>query len=359
MLLPSEKLQSVGAIGLMQSVLDDVEERGEELRQTRALSHEEKMVKAQIKRSEELRQADSKISDYFFSEQSVDPHALLAKYAEKLGEKLGVEQNDGESAFSFGRRMLDAINDLTPTTAMKLEKELGLSEVGLTLEDLANAFSNPYSAQGQHVEDVLVEANDGQPHSKIIDGKKVIERLENIAKDRSIEEMKVDLAHSDAGEVEDPEELKADIDKERASEKLEQVQKLADVIGDAIQSGKPGEDPLSNDNVTTLLALAGNGDGATEMLAPSRGTDEPVASQSDDDGHADALERSFGASEAELKAALGAVLNDQAEQGEKDATDDFDGELIVQEGEDGVYKLLRRKSDDDASAADATGRAPA
>ncbi|WP_137933945.1 hypothetical protein [Mesorhizobium comanense] len=93
-------------------------------------------------------QARAKISDAMFSVNNVDATEMKVKLIERLGEQFGIKRSDYKSMTQYGadiKRAVDALK-AKPDSALaiaRIEKELGLDKLGVTLDDLVNAAVDP------------------------------------------------------------------------------------------------------------------------------------------------------------------------------------------------------------------------
>lgn len=83
-----------------------------------------------------------------FSVNSLDVTALKVSLIERAGQELGVKQSDYASPREYGAALKQAFASLqrNPDAYLvikEIEKKLGLDEIGISLEDLINAVSDP------------------------------------------------------------------------------------------------------------------------------------------------------------------------------------------------------------------------
>ena len=94
------------------------------------------------------------------------------------------------------------------------------------------AIANPWSDTGLKVKNALAEKADGE-RTMTREMRKVIQRLEDVADPKTIEELQQDRTKSEPGRIEDEEtraEREQKIQALKASEKLEDVQDLQDAV---------------------------------------------------------------------------------------------------------------------------------
>lgn len=93
-------------------------------------------------------QVRAKAVEAMFSVNSLDVTALKISLIERAGQELGVKQSDYATTREYGAALQQAFLSLQrkPNSYLiikEIEKKLGLDEIGISLEDLINAISNP------------------------------------------------------------------------------------------------------------------------------------------------------------------------------------------------------------------------
>ncbi len=107
-------------------------------------------------------QAEASISESVFSVNHKSASELKLDLLERTGREFGLEMNSFDSPQEFGtalRRLVSKLR-LEPNGEMALkamERKLGLDELGLNIDDIVNAASDPDGDAGKRVEKALAE----------------------------------------------------------------------------------------------------------------------------------------------------------------------------------------------------------
>lgn len=354
MILPSAKLQSAGIISLMQSTLNDTEKREQEAQKTREPSREDKMLKAYADHAKGLKDAKSKINQYFFSLSEDDPHALKVRLFKDLASRLGIDINTVGSSYKLGAEISDKLRKMPALEKEKLAIDLKLPKMGLTLDGLVKAILNPWGKDSSKVENAVSGANHTRTYSAQLDGQKVLQRLSKMSEKQTLEDLKVDKAFQDPGEIVDPEtkaETNKDIAEKEASQKLNQARKQAETMTKVHQKqkdrqGGPAQTSSGLDQTTVITALAS--ENASQVKAV-REAGKGGQSSSKDKNNLDAPIE--GNNQTELNIKLGQRLDAIDKQGKADTQANIHAEMTVELDETGAYKILRRKAESRNSGA--------
>lgn len=83
-----------------------------------------------------------------FDPKAIDVTEMKTRLFERLGEKLGISMDDFEKMSDFGRAIRDAVNALKKEpdgylVLAKIADELGLDELGISLDTLVEAVVDP------------------------------------------------------------------------------------------------------------------------------------------------------------------------------------------------------------------------
>ncbi|MDI7862968.1 hypothetical protein MRS76_13475 [Rhizobiaceae bacterium n13] len=208
-----------------------------------------------------------------------DPMAELAARI-AIGAGLSGEEDDFEIQIS--RALMTARSKL-PENVASLEKATGLKELGLTATDMIAAIANPWSETAQKVKDALSEQAKGEKsmtHGML----KIIQRLEDVADPKTLEELQREEAAPEPGHIEDEEtkaERKRDILKLENSDKLEDVLKLQEAVKEHLdkagEHSDRGETQSSvASDVQAIQLLSALADGSETAKSP-RKADQPLS----------------------------------------------------------------------------------
>lgn len=347
MLLPTQQAFGQAATGLMQSMLDDIEERRKEQEQKRAgKTANDPMVEARISASDEARRARENIAEAFFNGGAKSITEQKLELMDQLGKELGISRDDFRSSYGYGKAIEDAVAALDPASAIDLKDKLALDDLGISLTELVAAIKNPYGDEDTKLETALQKRSGDGKHSNV-EIAKIVQRLEDTADPKSLEELKAGPQGWDPTRVEDAEtraERDADILAAEASEKLEDVQEMHEALSESSDEGFSGEAPDGQaPNVDSLmLQVLAAGAEAQEPVP----TDEETATQGAEDGEtAVPLEVGPTLREAQEAAKAEAVGEAELEADVADAANDNEatGIVSVYLDESGIYSFLKEK----------------
>lgn len=104
-------------------------------------------------------QARSKIDSALFGSTAVDPTAMKVHLMERLGEKFGISMDDFASPRDFGTAIKEAVGQLKlrdgAAAIVALEKDLGLDELGISLDTLVGAIMDTGGKDDQKLDAAL------------------------------------------------------------------------------------------------------------------------------------------------------------------------------------------------------------
>lgn len=289
----------------------------------------------------------------------------MTKMAARFVTRYGLTQNEGEDDKAYSKRIGEAMADVRkpmPASIEELEKKTGLRDLGLTAAQMVEAIKNPHGTQAKAIQEILDDTarTDG---TSTEDTQVAIQRLEDIADPKSIEELKLERTHQpDPTRVENAEtrkEREEDIRKLEAGEKLEDVQDVQDTIekvNDAVlnapgSTGAPaGEGQPAAEAVTAgdlLLTLAAGAEIAqieeqAETTAASNSTAERIDTIDTEAGTTDTSEEAKEEADAAVLLARAGPGDAAAPVGE-DA--EANGILSVSLDENGIYEILKRQAE--------------
>ena len=104
MLLPTEQAFGQAATGLLQSMLDQIEERRKEQEEKRVgKTANDPMVEARITASEEARRSRENIAEAFFNGGTKSITEQKIELMDQLGKKLGINRDDYRSSYGYGK----------------------------------------------------------------------------------------------------------------------------------------------------------------------------------------------------------------------------------------------------------------
>lgn len=351
MLLPTQQSSGLAATNLMRSMLDGIEEQRKKEEAERTGKERDKITEARIGASEEAKRAKDKIATALFGAGSADPGKLKLDLIERLGKKLGIDTDEAKSGYRLGKAMEDVLKGMSSTDISKLSEEIGLNDLGVTMETLINAIKNPYADDGKRLKEALLkQANGGKLGTEV---ERVTQRLEDVADPKTLEELKLGPKGYDPTRVEDDEtkaERQEDIKAAEAGKKLEDVQKTQDIIEkkndedvtEADATGTGGSADAASANAIALISVFA---AAAEQIDSS-----DDAASDDAAGEQEASAQGKGAAKNELPTnGSGTTPNELNADALEELTspeipgDDQAGILPVSVDEIGLYELLKKK----------------
>ncbi|WP_105438853.1 hypothetical protein [Neorhizobium sp. T25_13] len=344
MLLPTQQTYGLAATNMMQSMLDGIEEQRKKDEEQRTGKKSDPVTEARISASEDARRARDKITSALFGVTKTDPNELKIELVDRLAAKLGIDTDEARSSYKLGRALEDTLKEMMPDKIGELVEDLGLEDIGISMDTLLSAIKNPYGDDNQRLMDGLNrKANGGKLDTEV---ERVVQRLEDVADPKTLEELKIGPQGYDPTRVEDAEtraERQADIEAAEAGRKLEDVQKIQDVIekkndkANAEPAADGATDTASVDD-TALLALFA---AAAEQAAGSDTGDAADSLVSDDSSSKD---ESSDAVLAENEAPTNEMAAKAIEELAAENADQSYADIVpVHVDEIGIYELLKKK----------------
>lgn len=211
-----------------------------------------------------------------------DPMAALAARIAKAAGLTGKEEDFGDQM----SRAIMATRATLPKNVSDLEESTGLKQLGISARQMIAAIANPYGDEARAVKDAL---NDRMQGTRFMTREtlKIIQRLEDVADPKTKEELQAERGEERIGEINDAEvkaEREEDIKALDAQGKLEDVQKLQDIVKEHIDASKDkkAEDadtqkPVDISPETALISVLA----ATpkEEATPAENEDEPAKTE--------------------------------------------------------------------------------
>jgi hypothetical protein len=259
-----------------------------------------------------------------------EPMAALAARIAKDAGLTGKEEDFGVQV----SKAIMAVRATAPKTVNDLEESTGLKELGISAQQMIAAIANPYGDAARAVKDAL---NDQMQGSQFMtrETMKVIQRLEDVADPKTKEELQAERGENRMGEINDAEvaaEREKDIQTREAQGKLEDVQKLQDVVKEHIDAsadekaqGAEGQGPVDISSEIALISVLAAA--PAPEAAPAENDNEPVKTDATATTEADAKDDA-----EKLLNALAVV--DTAR----------DAILPISIDDNGIYALLKKKA---------------
>jgi hypothetical protein len=300
-------------------------------------------MEARISAGVDAKRARDKIAEALFGVNNADPNKLKMQLIERLATKLGIDLDEERSNFALGRAIEEAVKQLglDSTQISKLEEELGLKAAGISLATAIDAIKNPYGDDNIRLLDGLSKAANGGRGS--FDVARVVQRLEDVADPKTLEELKLGPQGHDPTRIEDAEtraERRQDIKALEASEKLEDVQEMQNAVKErndkATRPVNTDETAPTANAAEDMILVLGATVEQTRDAAP--GSDEPVQEPGTDDAtQGNALAAADDTEINEVNAeAVEAVTAEELTKTQADVLSIFVDEI-------GLYELLKKK----------------
>ncbi|MCV9962201.1 hypothetical protein OIU34_09850 [Pararhizobium sp. BT-229] len=271
---------------------------------------------------------------------------LLARFVVRNG----LERAEGEDAADYKLRMRAALTEARagmPSSVAEVEAKSGLRDLGITAREMIEAIKHPYGNTAQKIETIL---DDTAVEEKFLtaDVSKVLQRLEEVADPKTIEELKAERLQKDPTRVEDAEtrkEREESIRALEAGEKLEDVEDLHEVIresNEAVIKGETGGKPSLDANsgalaIQTIQVLAAGVEIAEAQASIESSNANQVAASEKGAESTEVREAPSAEDQAVMLARAGQA---NEEQREEDAQKDI---FAVGIDENGIYELLAKK----------------
>ncbi|MDX8520851.1 hypothetical protein [Mesorhizobium dulcispinae] len=102
--------------------------------------------------------AQARITESMFSVDSLNVTATKVRLMERAGKELGIDQADYESVFSYGSAVKNAVEALkrqSPSAIAEIERQLGLDQLGVSLDTLVAAIIDPQGSDGDRLDAAL------------------------------------------------------------------------------------------------------------------------------------------------------------------------------------------------------------
>ncbi|AZO15350.1 hypothetical protein EJ069_11800 [Mesorhizobium sp. M2A.F.Ca.ET.043.05.1.1] len=105
------------------------------------------------------------ISASTFSLDGLNITATKVRLMQQAGKEFGVDQTDYESVSSYGSAIKSAVEALkrqSPAAVAKIERQLGLDQLGVSLDTLVNAIVRPQGGESDRLDAALKRHASGE-----------------------------------------------------------------------------------------------------------------------------------------------------------------------------------------------------
>jgi len=266
--------------------------------------------------------------------------------ATQLIARLAIQGNlSTDDPYAFNEQLtgyLTAMRAGLPENTRQFEETTGLKAMGVSINELISAVASPYGEAAQKIKGILDEQSK-LDQGMTLEMRKVIQRLEDVADPKSLEELQQEKTKRDPTEVNDTEvqlEREADIEQRQHAQKLDDVIDMHEAVREGLEQAKNGKD--GDDTGNTEAAAA-----AQMIQLLSAGLSVEKTTTADNDNEADAAEEEPSGpsdnNDAE-KTGLDEQAADYADA--LDAVQDgkSDAPFWVSVDDNGLYELLKRNA---------------
>lgn len=227
MLLPTQQSAATATTSLVGSILKDIEKRQADEEEKAKGTKDDKILKAQVKSDDARKAANDKINAYFFDRAQGDASSNRAVLVRKVGEYFDLDRETFKSDAAFARAVENSMKVLEPGDIDKIEKELGLGRLGISLSDLVEALKNPGGRENDALKAALGETSDKSPSSEA-QAAKAVDRLKSVAEPQSLEEAQIDSLRSDPTRSTDKQSLDEQEHQMRALQLKDDLENVVD-----------------------------------------------------------------------------------------------------------------------------------
>ncbi|SFA90413.1 hypothetical protein SAMN03159496_00826 [Rhizobium sp. NFR07] len=258
MLLPTQQSYGLTATNTMQSMLDGMEEQRRQDEEQRTGKERDKLTEARLSASEDAKRAREKIATALFGTGNADPAALKMDLVERLADELGLDTDEARSSYKLGRALEEALKGMAPNDVRALSEKIGFADLGISMDTLLNAIKNPYGDDNERLSEALIKkANGGKLGTEV---ERVVQRMEDTADPKSLDELKLGPQGYDPTRVEDAgtrAERLENIQAAEAGQKLEDVQENQDAVEEKNDelAANPTDDGAESVEASTSLAI--------------------------------------------------------------------------------------------------------
>ncbi|MCS4245223.1 TolA-binding protein [Rhizobium sp. BIGb0125] len=237
---------------------------------------------------------------------------------------------------------LTAMRASLPVNTRQLEETTGLKAMGVSINELISAVASPYGEAAQKIKGILDEQSK-LDQGMTLEMRKVIQRLEDVADPKSLEELQQEKTKRDPTEVNDTEvqlEREADIEQRQHAQKLDDVIDMHEAVREGLEQAKNGKDGDDTGNAEAAAA-------AQMIQLLSAGLSVEKTTTADNDNEADAAEEEPSGSsdnnDAE-KTGLDEQAADYADALDAVQHGKSDAPFWVSVDDNGLYELLKRNA---------------
>ncbi len=235
MLLPTQQSIATATTSLVGSIVKDIEKRQAEEEEKARGARDDKVLKAQVQSDGARKAANDKINAHFFDRTQNDPNSNRAALIRQVGEFFDLDRETFKSDAAFARALENEIKALDPSDIAKVERQLGLDKLGVSLTELTEALKNPGGRENETLKAALGETSSNGSQSQA-QAAKAADRLKSAAESGSLEEAQVDSLRNDPTRSTDKQSLVEQNEQLRALRLKDELKNVAERRETELQS---------------------------------------------------------------------------------------------------------------------------
>ncbi|WP_043611875.1 hypothetical protein [Ensifer sp. ZNC0028] len=250
MLLPTQQSAATATTNLVGSILRDIEKRQTEEEEKAKGTKDDRLLREQVKPDGAQKAANEKINGYFFDHARNDASNNRAVLIREVGKIFGVERETFKSDAAFAREIENQLKQLESPAIAKIEEELGLDKLGLSLTELVEALKNPGGPENDALKVALGETSDKGPQSAA-QAANAVDRLKSATEPASTEEAQLNSLRGDPTRRTD----KLSLDEEEQQLRALQLKDEMEDVADQRTAGAPSLLRFDDNGLYRLAAL--------------------------------------------------------------------------------------------------------
>ncbi|MEI2300068.1 hypothetical protein [Ensifer sp. MJa1] len=227
MLLPTQQSSATATTSLVGSILKDIEKRQAEEEEKAKGTKDDKILKAQVISDDARKAANEKINAHFFDNARGDASNNRAVLIRAVGEYFGIDRETFNSDAAFARNVENQLKNLKADEIAKIEEELGVDKLGMSLGDLVEALKNPSGRENEMLKAALGETGENGAQGQA-QAAKAVDRLKSASETGSLEEAQVNSLRNDPTRSTNKQSLDEQEQQVRALQLKDELESVAD-----------------------------------------------------------------------------------------------------------------------------------
>lgn len=227
MLLPTQLSTATATTSLVGSILKDIEKRQAEEEEKAKGPKDDKVLKAQARSDDARKAANDKINAHFFDHARGDANSNRAVLVREIAEYFDLDREAFKSDAALAREVENQLKNLEADDVAKIEEQLGLDKLGISLSELTEALKNPGGRKNETLKAALGETSDKGPPS-LARAAKAVDRLKSAAEPGSLEGAQLDSLRNDPTRSTDKQSLDEQEHRVRELQLKDELEEIAD-----------------------------------------------------------------------------------------------------------------------------------